>query len=119
MPPWSQAAQTAPPADGQERDESVIRSALDAALEMRQEALDPEQLELEGEHERIERGPPARLRLPDVERLEEPRQGEEGAVVPLLLGVEAEHRLEPDEPGLQPVRVRADSRRATGRARRR
>ena len=75
---------------------------------MRQEALEPEQLQLEREDERIEGGPPARLRRPRVQRIEEPRQGKERAVVPLLLGVEAEHRLEADEPDLEAVRVDAD-----------
>ena len=45
-----------------EGDDPLLRTAFDAALEMRQEALEPEQLQLEREDERIESGPPARLR---------------------------------------------------------
>ena len=43
-----------------------------------------------------------------VERLEKPRQRREGLLVRLLLGEEAQHRLEPDHPDLQPIRVGAD-----------
>ena len=43
-----------------------------------------------------------------VERVEEPRQREERAVVPLLLGEQPQHRLEPDEADLEPVAVGAD-----------
>ena len=68
---------------------------------MRQEALEPEQLQLEREDERIDRGPPTRLRHPRVQRIEKSRQGEERAIVPLLFCIETEHRLEADQPDLE------------------
>ena len=70
--------------------------ALDARLEMREEAGEPEELELEREDEGVERWPAAGLRLALVEGVEEPRQREERAVVLLLLREEPQHRLEPD-----------------------
>ena len=75
---------------------------------MREEAGEPQELQLEREHERVERGTFASLRLSVVERVEETGEREERAVVLLFLGVELQHRLEPDESDLEAVAVGAD-----------
>ena len=85
----------------------VVRAALGAARQVRQVAREPEQLELERERERVERGA-RRARAGLVERVEEARQRGERALVPLLLGEEAEHRLGADQPDAQAVRLLAD-----------
>ncbi len=57
--------------------------------------------------ERVERrraAPPGRGFVDDVE---EPRQGRERALVPLLLGEEPKHRLGADQPDPEPVRILA------------
>ena len=73
---------------------------------MREVAGEPEELELEREHERIHRW--ARRRgFQRVRQVEEARQGTEGPLVRLLLGEEPEHRLGGDEADPQPVRVLA------------
>ena len=98
-----------PTAGGREEpDERLLRSALDAALEVRRIARDPEELELEREHDGVERGAGARLGRRRVERVEEPRQRGEGALVRLLLREQPQHRLEPDQSDLEAVRVAAD-----------
>ena len=108
MPPRSQAAQTAPPAAGWKATSSSAQPHSTQRLEVREEAGQPEELELEREDERVERRPAPGLRLALVERVEEPRQGEERTVVLLLLREEPQHRLQPDEPDLEPVAVGAD-----------
>ena len=87
-------------------DERPFGPAFGAARQMREVPREPEQLQLEGEDERIERrlGP---ARLGAVQDVEKPRQRLEGARVPLLLGEEPEHRLEPDQTDGQTVRVLA------------
>ena len=74
---------------------------------MRQVARDPEQLELERERERVE-GWARRARAGLVQRVEEARQRDERAVVALLLGEEAEHRLGADQPDAQAVGLLAN-----------
>ena len=54
-------------------------------------------------------GARARPRRRVVERVEEAGQRREGLLVRLLLGEEPQHRLEPDHPDLQPVRIGADA----------
>ena len=113
-------------ADGASRsrqvaDERVRAAALDAALEMRDVAGEPEQLELERERERVEGRPPPKPRGSAVERGEEPRQRLERALVPLLLDEEPQHRLGADEADRRAIRVlpcrsmRVDERRARDR----
>ena len=87
-------------------DERPFGPAFGAARQMREVPREPEQLQLEGEDERIERrlGP---ARLGAVQDVEKPRQRLEGARVPLLLDEEPEHRLEPDQTDGQAVRVLA------------
>ena len=82
----------------------VGRPALGAAREVRQVARQPEQLQLEGERERVERGPLRRVRRL-VEQVEEARQRGERALVRLLLGEQAQHRLGADQAGGEPVVV--------------
>src|SRR5665647_1510610 len=87
-----------------ERD--VAGAALRAARQVRQVAGQPEQLELEREHERVER----RAALRDgrlVQDVEEAREGGEGALVRLLLAEETEHRLGADEADREAVVVLA------------
>ncbi len=72
---------------------------------MREVAGEPEELELERERERVERGPLGRAARQLVEQVEEPRQRLERARVPLLLVEQAQHRLGTDEPDAEPVRV--------------
>ena len=76
---------------------------------MRQVAGEPQELQLEGERERIERGPsgPLASRRPPVEKVEESRQSAERARIRLLLREEAEHCFEPEEPDVQPIRILA------------
>ena len=54
---------------------------------------------------RIERGPGGREIRRVVECVEEACQRKERTLVPLLLGEEPQHRLEPDESDLQAVRL--------------
>ena len=93
----------------EERDERLRRAALDARLEMGHVPGHPQQLQLEREHDGIERGARAGPRRSLVERVEEARQRREGLLVRLLLGEEPQHRLEPDHPDLEPVGIRADA----------
>ena len=86
-------------------DEAVRSAALDAALEMRDVAGEPQELELERERERVERCASARAGRDRVHRDEEARQRLERALVPLLLDEEPQHRLRPDEPDREAVRV--------------
>ena len=72
---------------------------------MRQIAREPEQLELEAERERIRRRTLALAGLGLVEQVEEARERLERAGVRLLLGEEAEHRLQRHEADTEPVRV--------------
>ena len=58
---------------GEKGNERIGRSTLDARLEVRRVAGDPQQLELEREHDRVERGAHPRPGRNAVERLEEPR----------------------------------------------
>src|SRR5262249_7175242 len=89
---------------GEKADEIAFLATLDAGAEMRQIAGHPEQLQLESEPERVVCGATgAPLAL--VERVEEARQRRERALVRLLLGEQAQHRLEPDQPDLEPVGV--------------
>ena len=88
-------------------DEPVHAAALDAALEMRDVAGEPQELELERERDRIERGTSARARPDRVHRREEPRQRLERALVPLLLDEQPQHRLRADEPDREAVRILA------------
>src|SRR5581483_6498965 len=87
-----------------ERDEVGRRAALDAAREMRQVARDPEQLQLEAQHERIGLGL-CHLLFLRVERLEEPRECRERALAGLRLAEQTEHRLGADQADVQLVRV--------------
>src|SRR5262245_60829946 len=102
---------------GRVADERPLGPALGTARQVRQVAGEPEQLQLEREHERVERRlRPAHLRA--VENIQKPCQRLERARVSLLLREEPQHRLEPDEPHGQPVgllarpTVRTDERRA-------
>ena len=92
---------------GRVADERGLRlAALRAARDVREVAREPQQLELEGERERlVRRAGGGRLRV--VEQVEEARQRGERARVPLLLAEEAEHRLRADEARAEPVRVLA------------
>src|SRR3954452_6289652 len=84
------AARTADRAAGLRRvadERRVVRAALRAAGQVGQVAGHPEQLELERERERVEGGA-RRARAGLVQRVEETRQRNEGALVPLLLGEE-------------------------------
>jgi len=65
---------------------------------------EPEQLQLEGEDERIG-SRAARAGLELVEEVEEACQRPERALVRLLLREEAQHRLGADEAGIQAIRV--------------
>ena len=86
-------------------------AALDAARHVRQVAGDPEELQLEREHERVERRAlGARRRL--VEQVEEARERGERPLVRLGLAEEAQHRLGADQPHVEAVPVLA--RRAVG-----
>ena len=71
---------------------------------MREVAGEPEQLQLERENERVG-GRPAGPGLELVEEIEETCQRPKRAVVRLLLGEEAQHRLGTDEADVQPVRL--------------
>ena len=93
---------------GEERDERVGRTAFDAGLEVRHVAGDPEQLELKREDDRVERRAGSTLQGSLVESIEKPRQRQKRLLVRLLLGEELQHRLEPDQPHLEPVRLGAD-----------
>ena len=75
---------------------------------MREVAREPEQLELEGERERVERRPLGQALRKLVEQVEELRQRLERTRVRLGLAEQAEHRLGTDEPDAQPVAVLAD-----------
>ena len=81
-------------------------AALDAARQVRQVAREPEQLQLEGEDERVERRA-LRARRRVVEQVEEPRERGEGALVRLRLAEEAQHRLGADQADVQAVAVLA------------
>ena len=63
---------------------------------MREVAGEPEQLQLKGEDERVERGLGRKRGLDVVEEVEEARQRIEGGRVGVLLDEEAKHRLEAD-----------------------
>ena len=96
----------------------VVGAALGAARQVRQVAGEPEQLELERERERVERRPRRARGSSSSSDVEEARQRRERALVPLLLGEEAQHRLGADQPDAEPVRLLAHGRGASGRARR-
>ena len=108
IPPGSQAAQAPPPAAARNADERIRRPAFDARVEMRRVAGHPQELELEREHDGVERSARAGPRRHVVESVEEAGQRRERLLVRLLLGEEAEHRLEPDHADLEPVRVGTD-----------
>ena len=95
------------PGSGEVADEAVGPAALDAALEVRDVAGEPQQLELERERERIERGTSARAGRNRIHGGEEPRQRLERALVALLLDEEPQHRLGADEPDREAVRILA------------
>ena len=63
---------------------------------MREVAREPQELELEREDERVERGLGGQSGLDSVEKVEEARQRVERSGVRVLLDEEAEHRLEAD-----------------------
>ena len=102
MPGSAQARQTAPPARGEVSRERRAGPAFGAALRVRLVAGEPEELELEGECERVLRGPRG-PRLERVAGVEEPRDRLERPRVRLLLGEETQHRLGADEPDREPV----------------
>ena len=108
IPPWSHAAHTAPPADAEK---ATIPCSAPHSTQLSRCGRKPASQSSLSWNERTSgsrAGRPARLRRPRVQRIEESRQGEERAVVPLLLGVQPEHRLEADQPDLEAVRVDAD-----------
>ena len=92
---------------GGEADEPLFRPALDAAVEVRHVAGEPEQLQLEREHERVERRPRRSARGDHVEPVEKARQRRECALVRLLLGEELQHRLGADQPDREPIGILA------------
>src|SRR6266542_302455 len=103
------------PADGtagprRVADEGSLSPALRAAAQVREVAGQPEQLELEGEAERVELGPTGGSSGPVVQQVEEAGQRLEGARACLLLVEEAEHRLRTHEPDAEPVRILANRR---------
>ena len=87
-------------------DEIALGTALDTAPEVRQIAGEPQELQLEPERQRVD-GRTGRQRGQLVERVQEPCERRERPLVRLLLGVEPQHRLQPDQPDLQAIRVRA------------
>src|SRR5262249_12100861 len=87
-----------------EADELADGAALDARRHVRKVAREPGELELERERERVERGPAAG-RLDLVEEVEEARERRERPLVPLGLAEEPQHRLRPDQPDAEPVRL--------------
>ena len=74
---------------------------------MREVAGEPEELELEGEHERVEGGLSGKPRLDGVEEVEEAGQGVERARVRVPLEEEAQHGLQADVADRKPVAVGA------------
>ncbi len=84
-----------------------VAAALDAALEVRDVAGEPQKLELERERERIERRASPHACRNRVHCREEPRQRLERALVALLLDEEPQHRLGADEPDGEAVRILA------------
>ena len=88
-------------------DQAPGLAALDAGLEVREVPGEPEELELERERQRVERGPAAQAGRQRVEDGQEARHRLERALVPLLLDEEPEHRLRADEPDGEPVRILA------------
>ena len=74
---------------------------------MREIAREPEELELEGEDERLQSRLRRKLRLDVVQQVEEPRERVERSRLRLLLDEEAQHCLEPDVADGEPVRIRA------------
>ena len=95
------------PSAGQVADQPIGLPALDAALEVRHVAGEPQQLELERKRDRIERSTATRARRNRIHGGEEPRQRLEGALVALLFDEEPQHRLGTDESDRQAVRVLA------------
>ena len=89
-----------------------LGAALGAGGHVRQVAGQPEQLELEREPERIERGSVGRMRRL-IEKVEEPRQCGERPLVRLLLAEQPQHRLGADHPDREPVVVLARRRGAS------
>src|SRR5206468_625062 len=91
---------------------------FDAALELREIAGQPEQLELKGERQRVERRTSAQAGRNRVDCGEEARDRLEGTLVLLLLDEQSEHGLGPDEPDREAIGVftcrpvRVDERRA-------
>ncbi len=74
---------------------------------MRQVAREPKQLELEGERERVERRACIRDLVGLVEEVEEAGERLERPLVRLRLAEQAQHRLGPDQPHAEPVRLLA------------
>src|SRR6266516_3434455 len=84
--------------------EARLGTAVRTARHVRQVSRQPEQLQLEREHERVE----ARRALDGAQLVEEVEESHERAERPLvrfLLGEQAQHRLGADEPGAETVRV--------------
>src|SRR6185503_17802717 len=79
-----------------EADERLLLPARGAPGEVREVAREPEQLQLEREYERVERGLGGQRGLDVVEEVEETSQRIEGGRIRVLLDKEAEHRLEAD-----------------------
>src|SRR5205823_9307868 len=85
--------------------EAGLRAALSTARQVRKIAREPEQLELEGEHERVHAAHPPVDRVQSVEQVEEARESAKRPLVRLLLGEESQHRLHPDETHAEAIRV--------------
>jgi hypothetical protein len=93
---------------GREAGDRFVRPTLGTAAGVRQVAGEPEQLELEREAERLELRPRSRFAVRRVQYVEEADNGRKDALVSLLVGEQAKHRLGPDQAHGEPVRAFAD-----------
>src|SRR5918996_736026 len=91
---------------GGEAHERLCLPARGTARQMGKVAGEPEQLELEGEDERLERRLGRKRRLDVVQEVEEARKGVERRRLRLLLDEEPEHGLQADVAHGQPVGIR-------------